>query len=249
MPFCSCEKKRLDVVIVFGRQQTIKNSIAHFWTRLKVIQISSDCRRTWRRSSKFLAANFFIPDAFSEKRRLVDLPNVGTCRYRLLKSWIVPSLCEIKIRMRCVKRAFHMPSSNSCIKSGTSMSKKLKPKGASEENAFWNAVIQYLWGLKVWTSYLCWCIRFLCQQTFHSCWSDSETSFINVVPRKWNIPVSIEVVHTSRFLTTSFVKCGTNFWNLAFWNKTSRAWTGTKVANRGKECSVTRWSSKKLSTP
>ena len=97
-------------------------------------------------------------------------------------------------------------------------------------------------------SYLCWCIRFLCQQMFHSCRSDSETSFINEVPRKWNIPISIEVVHTSRFLMPLFVRSSTNFWNLAFWNKTSRAWTGTKVANHGKECSTARRPSEMLST-
>ena len=124
---------------------TIKNRQSTLWTLLKVIQISSDCRHTWRRSLKFLADNFFIPDAFSEKRRIVDLPKVGTWRYRLLNSWIVPSPCETKIWTRCIKRAFHTLSSNSCIKSGTSMSKKLKPKGASAENAFWNAGIHYLW--------------------------------------------------------------------------------------------------------
>ena len=47
----------------------------------------------------------------------------------------------------------------------------------------------------------------------------------------------------------SFVKSSTNFWNLAFWNKTSRAWTGTKVANHGKECSIVRRPSEKLSAP
>ena len=62
-----------------------------------------------------------------------------------MNSWIVLSPCETKIWTRCIKRAFHMPSSNSCIKSGTSMSKKLKLKGASDENTFWNAGIQHLW--------------------------------------------------------------------------------------------------------
>jgi hypothetical protein len=42
MPFCRCEKKRLDSLVVFGRQQTIKNRHSTLLNMVKVIQISND---------------------------------------------------------------------------------------------------------------------------------------------------------------------------------------------------------------
>ena len=123
-------------------------SISDYW------QCRGQCYmvRTWRMSSKSRAASFFISETFVAKERIVDAPKPGT-RLKLedppvsdlhvkwhAQEYFSSSLSirlsgdVSRMRIRCVKIAFHTPSSNSCMRSTTSRANTL---GTRSENAFY----------------------------------------------------------------------------------------------------------------
>lgn len=93
-----------------------------------------------KRSSKSRAANLFISEALFENRRIIPRPKVGICR-KLIdisfgrecgrnthrpSNWATSrpeGSTAYKIRTRWVNTAFHVPSSNSCMTSTTSIEK------------------------------------------------------------------------------------------------------------------------------
>ena len=112
---------------------------------------------TCNRSSKLHVANFFISDAFDANGWIVLWPKVGTIQNLQIWSALQGRVystgylwfnsmtrfplgaAAYNIQMRCVKMAFHMPNSNSCIKSTTNIMYGLKPRWLSfSANAFWN---------------------------------------------------------------------------------------------------------------
>ena len=120
--------------------------------------------RTWRMSSKSRAANFFISDTFEGNLRMVPRPNVdiwwylatlviqfnlpcNSKTYRRSSSMTnisVPPLAAYRRRIRCVKRVFQTPSSNSCKRSTTSILDGLKAGPSRSTKAFFDMCIKLL---------------------------------------------------------------------------------------------------------
>jgi len=115
-------------------------------------------------SSKSRAANFFISDTFEGNLRIVPRPNVDIWWYlATFMSWFnlscnsktyrrsssmanisVPPLAAYRRRMRCVKKVFQTPSSNSCKRSTTSILDGLKAGPSRSTKAFFDMYIKTL---------------------------------------------------------------------------------------------------------
>lgn len=137
MPFCQCKQKVKYGRIMGFRKKPFKDRdcalskffLSNLWAHWKYFT-------TWRISSKFRAASFFIPETFSPKRRIVDRPKVGISLYRWLSLWTAVSPCTIRIRIKWEKTDFQTPNSNSCIKSTVNIWNKFNPNFDKHINAF-----------------------------------------------------------------------------------------------------------------
>ena len=138
MPFSQCKQKVKDSCIMGFRKKPFKDRDCTLQIFFWVIccELFRNILCTWRMSSKFWAASFFILETFSPKRRIVDRPKVGISLYRRLSIWTAVSPCTTRIHIKWVKTDFQTPNSNSCMKSTANIWNKFNPNFDKHVKAF-----------------------------------------------------------------------------------------------------------------
>jgi hypothetical protein len=138
-----------------------------------------------------------------------------------------------------MKTALQTPSSNSCIKSGSSIEKRLKPSGDNlSEKAFCSAYDELANDQEMYFVYQCWDPRFLTKQGFHCGTVHLIVLFIYNSPSGGNPIAPMDIIHASQCSSLGHIPGHAKVMDTIQRNQATWAWAFAEVSNTSNKDSI-----------